>query len=53
MTKQETINEAKYEAENARLELLELCHLLRSNGAVEDAEELEAVVARLEIWQNR
>ena len=53
MIRQDAINAAKYEAENPRLELLEICHQLRSAGAVSDAETLEAIVARIEEWQNQ
>ena len=53
MTKQEVINEAKYEVENARLELLEICHTLRANGAIRDATIVEDVVAKIEEWQNK
>ena len=53
MKAQEAINEAKYEAENVRLELLEICHTLRANGAIEDATTVEEIVSKIEEWQNR
>ena len=53
MTAQEAINEAKYEAENARLELLEICHTLRANGAIGDATIVEKIVSEIEEWQNK
>lgn len=52
MTTQEAINAAKYEAENARLELLEICSTLRANGAIEDAAIVEEIVSKIEEWQN-
>jgi hypothetical protein len=53
MTKQETINAAKYEADNARLELLEIGHTLRAAGVDADADIVEAIAEAIEAWQNK
>lgn len=53
MEKNETLNLAKYEADNARLELLEIGALLRAQGAEEDAAIIEAIAEEIETWQNR
>lgn len=47
------IARAKGEASKAKMELITLMDKLTDMGAVKEAEQLERIIIRLEVWQNR
>lgn len=48
-----TISEAKGKANNAKHELIDLYDSLLNSGHIKDAELLEKIIIKLEVWQNK
>lgn len=49
----ERIQSIKNEANSAKEKLMSLEDKLLNNGAIKEAEQLNKIIAKLELWQNR
>lgn len=51
--KKEIVKEIKNDANSAKEQLMRLEDKLLNNGAIKEAEQLNKIIAKLEIWQNK
>ena len=53
MTKQEAIEQATYEANSAKAQLIHIMDELEEAGAISKAKSLGTIIEKLENWQNK